>query len=175
MEDSDRKLEQEGVAGRPGSPLSAMADSNVLLLTVAEAATLSGFSNGSTIRLAGIGAADTVSHQAAVALTGRSTLFYNPYAAVPSLHVGFACAIAIAAGAAAAGRTQWTKALVLLWGPLVTTAVVATGNHYLLDVAAGLIVTAVGFFVARLISRLFERRSGTRRAPSSFPPPGADV
>jgi len=39
-------------------------------------------------RLAGIGIADTVSSQAGVGLTGRSTLFYNPFAAVPSLHVG---------------------------------------------------------------------------------------
>jgi hypothetical protein len=51
-------------------------------------------------RLAGIGIADTVNSQAAVALTGHSTVFYNPYAAVPSLHVGFAFAI----GIAAAGR-----------------------------------------------------------------------
>jgi PAP2 superfamily len=113
-------------------------------------------------RLAGIGAADTVSHQAAVALTGRSTLFYNPYAAVPSLHVGFAVAIAIAA--AAAIRTPWAKALALLWAPLVTTAVIATGNHYLLDVAVGLLVTVVGFLAGRLISRLSEQRSGARRA-----------
>jgi hypothetical protein len=47
-------------------------------------------------RLAGF--VDTVSDQAPVALTGHSTVFYNPYAAVPSLHVGFAFAIAIAAG-----------------------------------------------------------------------------
>ena len=39
-------------------------------------------------RLAGIGLKDTVSHQAAVALTGHSTIFYNPYAAVPSLPFG---------------------------------------------------------------------------------------
>jgi excisionase family DNA binding protein len=50
MEDSDRKLEREGVAGRPRSPLSAMADSNALLLTVGEAATLSGFSNRAIYR-----------------------------------------------------------------------------------------------------------------------------
>ena len=47
-------------------------------------------------RLAGLGLNDTVSHQAAVSLTGNSTIFYNPYAAVPSLHVGLAFAIAIA-------------------------------------------------------------------------------
>ena len=51
-------------------------------------------------RLAGIGIEDVVSHQAAVALTGQSTMFYNPYAAVPSLHVGLAFAIGIAAAAA---------------------------------------------------------------------------
>src|SRR4051794_5101751 len=33
-------------------------------------------------RLAGIGMTDTVSSQAAVGLTGHSTIFYNPYAAV---------------------------------------------------------------------------------------------
>ena len=100
-------------------------------------------------RLAGIGIADTVSHQAAVALTGHSTVFYNPYAAVPSLHVGFAFAIGIAAAAALEAR--WARALALLWGPVVTLAVVATGNHYVFDVAAGLLVTAVGFSAGRLL------------------------
>jgi membrane-associated phospholipid phosphatase len=99
-------------------------------------------------RLARIGIADTVSSQAGVGLTGRSTLFYNPFAAVPSLHVGFAFAIAFAA--AAALHAPWAKALALLWGPLVTLSVVATGNHYLFDVAAGLLVTSLGFAIGRL-------------------------
>ena len=111
-------------------------------------------------RLAGIGIADTVSSQAGVGLTGRSTLFYNPFAAVPSLHVGFAFAIAVAA--AAALHAPWAKALALLWGPLVTLAVVATGNHYLFDVVAGLLVTAVGFAVGRFARRL-EVPRGSRR------------
>ena len=89
-------------------------------------------------RLAGIGMADTVSHHAAVALTGHSTVFYNRFAAVPSLHVGFAFAIGIAA--AAALRAPTARALALLWGPLVTVAVVATGNHYIFDVVTGLCV-----------------------------------
>ena len=92
-------------------------------------------------RLAGIGIADTASRQAAVALTGHSTIFYNPYAAVPSLHVGFAFAIGIAAHAALHAR--WAKALALLWGPLVVVAVIATGNHFVFDVVAGLLVTGV--------------------------------
>jgi membrane-associated phospholipid phosphatase len=89
--------------------------------------------------------ADTVSHHAAVALTGHSTVFYNRFAGGPSLHVGFAFAIGIAA--AAALRAPIARALALLWGPLVTVAVVATGNHYVFDVVAGLCAVAVGFVV----------------------------
>jgi hypothetical protein len=37
-------------------------------------------------RLVGMGLRDTVSQQGGVSLTGHSTMFYNPYAAVPSLH-----------------------------------------------------------------------------------------
>lgn len=101
-------------------------------------------------RLAQAGMVDTVSHQAGFALTGRSTIFYNPLAAVPSLHVGFAVAIGIAL--AAALRSPWAKGLALLWGPTVALAVVATGNHYVFDIAAGLLVTAVGYIAGNLIA-----------------------
>ena len=103
-------------------------------------------------RLAGLGMADTVSRQAAVGLTGHSTMFYNPYAAVPSLHCGFAFAIGIAL--AAASRGPVFKALWLSWGPLVSLAVVATGNHYVFDIAAGLLIAAAGYLVGRLPRRL---------------------
>jgi membrane-associated phospholipid phosphatase len=115
-------------------------------------------------RLAGIGIADTVSSQAAVALTGHSTVFYNPYAAVPSLHVGFAFAIGIAA--AAALRAPWTRTLALLWGPLVTLSVLATGNHYVFDVAAGLLVTGLGFWAGRLTNRHRHQAANDRRTSS---------
>jgi uncharacterized membrane protein len=103
-------------------------------------------------RLADIGLVDTVSQQAAVELTGRSTIFYNPLAAVPSLHVGFAVAVGVAVSRAV--RRPWAKALVLLWGPLVALAVVATGNHYIFDIAVGLFVTALGFWAGRVPARL---------------------
>jgi len=103
-------------------------------------------------RLAEAGIVDTVSKQAGVALTGHSTSFYNPLAAVPSLHVGFAAAIGVALFIAL--RAPWAKALALLWGPTVALAVLATGNHYLFDVVAGLLVTLAGFGAARLPSRV---------------------
>ena len=93
-------------------------------------------------RLAGLGLADWVSQQSAVALAGHSTLFYNPIAAVPSLHCGFAVALGIAA--AAATSRPWLRALALLWGPLVALSTIATGNHFVFDVAAGLVVTLLG-------------------------------
>ena len=112
-------------------------------------------------RLAGLGLDDTVSAQAAVALTGSSTMFYNPLAAVPSLHCGFAFAIGIALAAAA--RRRWAKALALSWGPLVSLSVVATANHYLFDIVAGLAVAATGYWLGPLPARL-ARRFPTRVA-----------
>ena len=120
-------------------------------------------------RLAGIGIADTVSHQATVALTGHSTMFYNPYAAVPSLHVGLAFAIGIAVSSAL--RARWARMLALLWGPLVTVAVIATGNHFVFDAAAGLLVTGTAFAGVRSIERLALRRPSPRTRGHLVPAP----
>jgi membrane-associated phospholipid phosphatase len=48
-------------------------------------------------------------------------------------------------------------------GPLVTLSVLVTGNHYLFDVAAGRLVTAVGFWAGRLTTRRrrLDGRAGT--------------
>ena len=102
-------------------------------------------------RLAGLGFIDMVSQQPGVGLTGRSTIFYNPLAAVPSLHVGFAVAVSLAL--AGALRHRLSRALALSWGPLVALAVVATGNHYVFDIAVGLAVTALGFAAGRATAR----------------------
>jgi membrane-associated phospholipid phosphatase len=88
-------------------------------------------------RLAGIGIIDTISDKSETSLNSHvATSFYNPFAAVPSLHVGFAFAVGIALAVAA--RRWWSRTLALLWGPTVALALVATGNHFLFDIAAGL-------------------------------------
>jgi membrane-associated phospholipid phosphatase len=107
-------------------------------------------------RLAGLGFRDTVSAQAGFALTGHSTLFYNPIAAVPSLHCGFAFAVGTALYAAF--RNPLARAVALSWGPLVSLSVVATGNHYLFDVAAGVLVALAGFAARPAFERLTARR-----------------
>jgi hypothetical protein len=65
--------------------------------------------------------------------------FYNPVAAMPSLHVAFA----FLTGAAIAERAESPALKIAAQGyaPLVSTVVAATGNHYLLDAVAG---TALG-------------------------------
>jgi hypothetical protein len=67
-----------------------------------------------------------------------ATAIANQYAAMPSLHMAWAlwCGAIIARNT----RRQWIKLLGLLY-PLVTALVVlATANHYLLDVLAGVAI-----------------------------------
>ena len=107
-------------------------------------------------RLAHIGIADTISGNSGMSMDSSfTTSFYNPLAAVPSLHVGFAVAIGIAL--AAAMRTPTMRFFWLAWGPLVTLAVIATGNHFVFDAVAGLIVTAAGYTAGRHADALHAR------------------
>jgi len=61
--------------------------------------------------------------------------FYNPIAAMPSLHVAFA----VLTGAAIAERTDSVavKSAAYAYAPLVALVVAGTGNHYVLDAVAG--------------------------------------
>jgi hypothetical protein len=104
-------------------------------------------------RLADMGLVDTISQQTGVALdSGLTTSFYNELAAVPSLHVGFAVAIGIAV--AAAVQRPVLKVLALLWGPTIGLAVVATGNHFVFDIVAGLVAAGAGYALGNLATRL---------------------
>jgi membrane-associated phospholipid phosphatase len=104
-------------------------------------------------RLAGLGLSDTVSTQTPMRLdSGSISLLNNPYAAVPSLHAAFAVAVGVAVVLSA--RSWALRLLGAIWGPIVVLAVLATGNHFALDVAAGLVLAAIGLAVAlRLTSR----------------------
>jgi len=104
-------------------------------------------------RLANIGLVDTISQQTGFALDSKlTTSFYNQLAAVPSLHVGFAVAVGIAV--AATVRNPLARTLALLWGPTIALAVVATGNHFVFDIAAGLVASAMGYAAGLAITRV---------------------
>ena len=57
-------------------------------------------------------------------------------------------------------RTVWTKALWALWPLWVWFCVVATANHYLLDVVAGIGVAVVSLLAIVWTPRVFARLRG---------------
>jgi membrane-associated phospholipid phosphatase len=79
----------------------------------------------------------------------------NPYAAMPSLHA--ADALIVAWFLVASSRTVWAKALWGLWPLWVWFCVVATANHYLLDVLAGIGVALAALLTTTWTPRVFER------------------
>ncbi|GGY65533.1 inositol phosphorylceramide synthase [Streptomyces olivaceoviridis] len=90
----------------------------------------------------------------------------NQYAAMPSLHVGWAlwCGVMLWRY----GGTRLTKVLGVVY-PLVTALVVmGTANHYFLDAVAGVAVMGVGLLLAPLVLRaadLVRTRLSRRTAP----------
>jgi membrane-associated phospholipid phosphatase len=73
--------------------------------------------------------------------SGIVSLAANPYAAMPSLHAADALIVGIVL--ASVSRHVWTKAIWLLWPAWVWFAVMATGNHFWLDVVAGILLAGV--------------------------------
>jgi len=92
-------------------------------------------------RLAGIGILDTVSGRHVDLNRGLVSSLYNPYAAVPSMHVGYA--LIVAAALLRHGRHLLVRALGALYPPFVLLVIVATGNHFFLDAAAGALVAGL--------------------------------
>jgi hypothetical protein len=102
-------------------------------------------------RLAGIGIADTVSNGHIDLNRGLVSSLYNPYAAVPSMHVGYA--LIVAAGVFRVDRHLLVRTLAMLYPPFVLIVVVATGNHFFFDAAAGVLVAALAMAAAAVLTR----------------------
>ncbi len=77
--------------------------------------------------------------------SGLVQLASNPYAAMPSLHSADALIVGITL--AFVCRRWWAKAIWLLWPAWVWFAVMATGNHFWLDILAGIVVAALAALV----------------------------
>ena len=111
-------------------------------------------------RLADLGLIDTVSRQSHAYRVLQPPAFVNQYAAMPSLHVGWDLLVGLTV--IAATRRWWLRALGAAMPVLMGVAVLATANHYVVDVVAGVGFGLLGFTVSRGV----ERRQVRRAAPS---------
>lgn len=73
----------------------------------------------------------------------------NQYAAMPSLHTGWAlwCALAFAD----ITRTRWARWAAFCYPALTVLVILGTANHYLLDVIGGGVTFGAGYAVARSV------------------------
>lgn len=78
--------------------------------------------------------------------------FVNPFAAMPSLHLGWVFLIALGVALALRNPFGWTVAVV--WPVLMLFGITLTANHYLLDGAAGMGVALAGLAAAIAIERV---------------------
>ena len=77
--------------------------------------------------------------------SGLVSLAANPYAAMPSLHAADALIVGLVV-ASVVRRPLW-KAVWLLWPLWVWFAVMATGNHFWLDVLAGILLAGIALAI----------------------------
>jgi membrane-associated phospholipid phosphatase len=88
----------------------------------------------------------------------------NPYAAMPSLHLGFAAWSLLALWPSL--RTRLSRVLLAAYVPLMLVSVVATGNHWVLDGIGGLVALALAVLFVSASRRLL--RSSARSSGREF-------
>ena len=86
--------------------------------------------------------------------SGLVNFFANPYAAMPSLHAADALIVGLVLFAVC--RNWFAKAVWVVWPGWVWLSVMATGNHFWLDVLAGVFVAllSLGVVYGRPLRRL---------------------
>jgi membrane-associated phospholipid phosphatase len=92
------------------------------------------------------GFTDSVASLVGESAESSANVLYNPFAAVPSMHVAFALMIAVPAVALV--RNRLIKGLWAMYPLLVTFVVVVTANHFWIDAALGALVAAVSAVAA---------------------------
>jgi hypothetical protein len=97
---------------------------------------------------------DSVSDFTGVHVSHASTLastLFNPYAAVPSMHVAFA--LMIGWPLARLSRRRIVKVLWLLYPFLMAFVIVATANHFIVDAMLGAVTAGLSAYGARWLGR----------------------
>ncbi len=83
----------------------------------------------------------------------------NPFAAMPSLHFGWALWCGIVFYTLTTHR--FTRAMVVIYPFLTLTAIVVTANHYFLDAAGGAVILVSAVFIQRGFEQWLARRRTT--------------
>jgi membrane-associated phospholipid phosphatase len=113
----------------------------------------------------GLGFVDTAAKVSGVYDTVEPKVFFNPYAAVPSMHVGWVLLMGLTVWRYAGNRRiAW---LGLALPALMAVAVVVTGNHYFVDAFTGVITACVGLWIAVFAERRLYRRPALALAPAT--------
>jgi hypothetical protein len=97
-------------------------------------------------RLMDLGLLDTVTEYSSSYRVLQPPGFVNQYAAMPSLHMGWDLLIGMAIVGSAG--SLWLRALGALLPALMGWAVIATANHYVVDLVAGVVLVLVCHAVA---------------------------
>jgi membrane-associated phospholipid phosphatase len=120
--------------------------------------------------LPGLGIADTVGLD-----QNHDSLFgipFNPYAAMPSMHVGWSLLVGLVA--LKASRSLVLRGFFALHPAVMALAVTATGNHYFLDSLAGVVVALLALGLLRVVpatrSSVCRAVSGRRAENASILP-----
>jgi hypothetical protein len=80
--------------------------------------------------------------------------FYNPYAAMPSLHFGFTLLVGIMAYSL--GRKS-LRVFGVLYPVVMAAVIITTGHHYFLDVAGGGLVVVLAYGLVKGLPSLVEQ------------------
>jgi membrane-associated phospholipid phosphatase len=99
--------------------------------------------------LATVGIVDTLGMT--IPLDYDNSPLVNPYAALPSMHVGWCLVLSLGLYLSTHRRTL--RMLALSITPAMWIATVITGNHFIIDGLFGTIMAAIGFVVALWLNR----------------------
>ncbi len=103
--------------------------------------------------LPNLGFVDTMAIFSEVSYQAQSLKpFVNPFAAIPSLHFGWALLMAV--GIVISTRNMWLRGFAYLVPVAQFLAIVVTGNHFILDAVFGGIVALAGLLIAYTLLRL---------------------
>ena len=112
-------------------------------------------------RLADLGFSDTVTTHTGLNLSSDLLgALYNPFAAVPSLHFGYALIVGVALAKLASRRV--VRVAGALYPVAMLLVIVGTGNHFVFDAALGGLVVVAAWLVARLLVEAPEERRTQR-------------